>query len=171
LNINDAFPSKFIKSDDLGGARVTLKVMNVTMEDVGGDGKEFKPVMRFFNKEKGMVLNKTNAAACTAIWGPETDSWAGQALELYAQPVMFQGRQVMGLAVAPLIQQQQAQGQEWGTPDHAPHNQQAAQTPQYGPEHAMHNPPSPAAKTLEKLADDIAGAEQAQQTTIDDIPF
>lgn len=167
MNINDAFPSKYIKSDDLANSRVTLKVMSVTMEDIGD--KEFKPVMRFFNKDKGMVLNKTNANACMAIWGPETEAWAGQALELFASPVMFQGRQVMGLQVAPILQPRQGQaappaqpqGQQWGTPDHAPHNQHT---------HTVEG--SPAGRVLEQLADDIAGAEQqANQPDLDDIPF
>ena len=101
MNINDAFPSKFLKADDLAGQRIAVTVMACTMEDIGD--KEFKPVLRFMNKDKGMVLNKTNAFILSSTWGDETDRWTGQRLELFAQPVQFQGRQVMGLAVAPLL--------------------------------------------------------------------
>ncbi len=104
MNINDAFPSKYIKADDLGGQRLTVTVMSVTMEDIGD--KEFKPVMRFMGKDKGMVLNKTNATLCSQCWGEETNNWQGKTLELFSQPVMFQGKQVMGLAVAPHLPSQ-----------------------------------------------------------------
>ena len=147
MKISDAFPSKYLKADDLGSQRITLTVMAVTMEDIGD--KEFKLVMRFMGKDKGMVLNKTNATICGTVWGDETDAWQGKQLELYAQPVMFNGRQVMGLAVAPLLQQRQVE------PQSAPQNAQNV----------------PAADNLQKLADDIAGAEQAVQPDIDDIPF
>ena len=150
MKVSDAFPSKYLKADDLGNQRIALTVMAITMEDIGD--KEFKLVMRFMGKDKGMVLNKTNATICSSVWGDETDAWQGKQLEVYAQPVMFQGRQVMGLAVAPLLLAAQV-----------PH-QTAPQTPQN----------VPAGDTLQKLADDIAGAEQAAQANpvdIDDIPF
>jgi hypothetical protein len=103
--LKDAFPSKYIKSDDLAGQRVPLTVMAVTMEDIGD--KEFKPIMRFMGREKGMVINKTNATLMSAIWGEDTDRWTGQKLDLFAMPVNFQGKMVMGLSVAPKLAQAQ----------------------------------------------------------------
>ena len=148
MKISDAFPSKYLKSDDIGNSRLTLTVMALTMEDIGD--KEFKPVLRFMGKDKGMVLNKTNATILSSVWGDETDAWQGKQLELFAQPVMFQGRQVMGLAVAPLLQTGQVPHQT------AP---QAAQN-------------TPLGDQMQQLADDITGAEQAAaQPDIDDIPF
>jgi hypothetical protein len=101
MKISDAFPSKYIKADDIGHHRLNVTVRIVTIEDIAD--KEFKPVMYFMGKDKGMVINKTNAGICAAVWGDETDHWQGKALELFAQPVMFQGRQVMGLAVSPVM--------------------------------------------------------------------
>ena len=103
MNINDMYPSKYIKSDDLGGQQVPVVVMNITIEEVGD--KEHKPVMRFMGKDKGMVLNKTNALACASVWGDDTNSWQGMHAVLLAQPVMFQGKQVMGLALLPKLPQ------------------------------------------------------------------
>jgi hypothetical protein len=165
MNINDMYPSKYIKSDDLGGAAVDVVVMAVVMEEVGD--KEFKPVMRFMSKDKGMVLNKTNALNCAATWGDDTNLWQGKHATLMAQPVMFQGKQVMGLVILPKVappaqqapqqpQPAQSQGQQWDTPPQAPH----------GP-----------AGTLQELANDIAMAEQKraqlQPGDIDpaDLPF
>ena len=107
MNINDAFPSAFIKSDDLQGQRIPLTVMTVTMEDVGD--KEYKACLRFMGKDKGMILNKTNAGILAAAWGNDTDHWQGQKLELYSHMVNFQGRMVPGLAVQPLNTQQPQQ--------------------------------------------------------------
>ena len=150
MKISDAFPSKYLKSDDVGTQRITVTVMALTMEDIGD--KEFKPVLRFMGKDKGMVLNKTNATILASVWGDETDQWQGKQLELFAQPVMFQGRQVMGLAVAPLLQSGQV-----------PH-QSAPETPQN----------SAAGQILQKLADDVAELEQPAQGVgddLNDIPF
>jgi hypothetical protein len=106
MNINDAFPSKYLKSDDLQGQRIPVTVMAVTMEDIGD--KEFKLVMRFMGKDKGMIVNKTNSMIMAGMWGNETDRWQGQKLELVAIPVMFQGKQVMGLSVLPKLMAGQA---------------------------------------------------------------
>lgn len=150
MKVSDAFPSKYLKSDDVGAQRILVTVMAVTMEDIGD--KEFKPVMRFMGKDKGMVLNKTNAMICSTVWGDEMDTWQGKQLEIFAQPVMFQGRQVMGITVAPMLQPAQAQ-------------------PQSAPQAPVN---SPLGDQMQKLADDIAGAEQAANTPVnpaDDIPF
>ena len=58
VNINDEFPSKYLKSGDLQGAAVKVKISNVLSEEIGGDRKL---IMHFAGKTKGMVLNKTNA--------------------------------------------------------------------------------------------------------------
>jgi hypothetical protein len=100
MNVNDMFPSKYLKSDDLKGQRVRLQIMSVTIEEVADN--EQKPVMRFIGKEKGMVLNKTNALALAVAFGEDTITWQGREIELLAMPVMFQGKQVMGLHTLPL---------------------------------------------------------------------
>jgi len=63
MKIGAAFPGQFIKAADLQGKRVSVVIDRVEMEDIGG---ETKPVVHFRNKERGLVLNKTNA---NAIWG------------------------------------------------------------------------------------------------------
>ncbi|MGI9294511.1 MAG: hypothetical protein ACR2PS_11070 [Pseudomonadales bacterium] len=99
MKLDQMYPSKYIKADDLGNARVTVTVQAVVFEDIGNN--EMKPVMKFMAHDKGMVLNKTNATLCGSIWGDETDTWQGKTLDLFAAPVMFQGKSVMGLSVAP----------------------------------------------------------------------
>jgi len=101
MNINDAFPSKYLKSSDidaLPAKEAKMTISNVAIEDVGTqDSPEHKPVIHFHGTEKGMVLNKTNAMALEVDFGPETNSWIGQKVAIFTQPVMFSGRQVRGL--------------------------------------------------------------------------
>ena len=96
VNINEEFPSKYLKSGDLQGAAVKVKISNVTSEDIGGDRKL---IMHFDNRTKGMVLNKTNARTIADVYGDDTDNWIGAVIEVFAMKVDFQGRMVDGLRV------------------------------------------------------------------------
>ena len=58
--------------------------------------------MRFAGRDKGMVLNRTNATACAQMFGDDTMTWAGQQVELIAMPTHFQGKQVLGLVTLPI---------------------------------------------------------------------
>ena len=97
MNINSAFPSTFLKSADLGGRRVAVTIAKVSMEDIGDD---HKPVVYFTGKDRGLVLNKTNAAMISEIAGTaETDDWGGVKILLYPAKVDFQGKRVDAIRV------------------------------------------------------------------------
>ena len=97
MNINEAFPSgKFLKSDDLQGRIVKLKIASLTYEKIGTDNKL---VMYFVGKEKGMVLNKTNARTIADAYGNDTDNWTGGEINVFSMKVDFQGKLVDGLRV------------------------------------------------------------------------
>ena len=96
VNINEAFPSNYIKSADLRGEMVKVIIDEVKTEEIGSDRKL---VMYFKGKEKGMVLNKTNARTIGDVYGDDTDEWLGKEIELFAMKVDFQGRMVDGLRV------------------------------------------------------------------------
>jgi len=92
MNINGAFPSTYLKAADLQGKRVTVTVDRVVMEDIGG---EHKPVVKFVGKDRGIVLNKTNAAMIAEIASDEeTDNWKGTKITLYPTKTDFQGKRV-----------------------------------------------------------------------------
>lgn len=94
MNIQESFPSKFLKAADLKGRHITVTIERVDMEPVG-QGQEMKPVIYFHGKEKGMVLNKTNANAIMKITeSPVTEEWIGQKITLYPTETSFQGEQV-----------------------------------------------------------------------------
>ena len=96
VNINDAFPSKYLKSADLQGAMVKVKIKDVLIEEIGSDRKL---VMYFVGKDKGMVANKTNSMTIGEVYGDDTDAWIGQTIELFSMKVEFNGRMVDGLRV------------------------------------------------------------------------
>lgn len=96
MNINEAFPSNYIKALDLKGGVARVKIQNVVYETVGSDQKL---VMYFENKEKGLILNKTNGMAIAAEFGPETDGWIGATIELFSMKVPFNGQQVDSIRI------------------------------------------------------------------------
>lgn len=96
MDINEAFPSAYLKAADLRGQTVTVTIADCKMELLGEDKK---PVLYLANKDKAMVLNKTNSMALSSAFGPNTTNWVGQKIELFSMPVQFQGQIVDGLRV------------------------------------------------------------------------
>ena len=67
------------------------------MQDIGDDNK---PVARFKNKSKALVLNKTNLRSIEEITGTdETDDWRGARITLYPTRVDYQGRRVDAIRI------------------------------------------------------------------------
>jgi len=98
MNINTAFPSTYLKADDLQGKVVNVVVSGCKVEPLG-DGTDTKPVLYFQGKEKGLVLNKTNASVLAHVYGPETDGWVGKPLQVFPTQTSYQGRTVDCLRV------------------------------------------------------------------------
>jgi hypothetical protein len=90
-NINDVFPTKFLKAHDLKGKEPVVTIERVEFEPVGRS-RDMKPVIYFAGKEKGIVLNKTNANKITEIAGSAiTEEWAGIKVKLYTAEADFGG--------------------------------------------------------------------------------
>lgn len=101
MNINAAFPGSYLKAADLQGKSVTIAMHSVAMEEMGG---EHKAVLYFMDKQgtrkdRGLVLNKTNANIIAEMYGPETDEWHGQPITLMPARVEFSGRIVDAIRV------------------------------------------------------------------------
>lgn len=96
MQISAAFPSEFLKAADLQGRQVQVVIDRVETRELGDD---IKPVLFFQGKDKGVVLNKTNATTIAASYGDETEAWAGQPIVLFSQMVSFQGRMQPGIRV------------------------------------------------------------------------
>lgn len=89
MRMSEAFPSNWLKAEDLKGHSVKVVIDSVVMEDIGD--KE-KPVVYFRDKQKGIVLNKTNASMIAEYYGDDSDGWIGKEIELYPDKVAYQGK-------------------------------------------------------------------------------
>jgi len=94
MKMSEEFPSKYLKAADLQGREVRVTMANVEREKIGDDTK---PVLYFKGKDKGVVLNKTNAGTISDAYGDDTEDWYDQPLILFSVMVDFQGK------VAPAI--------------------------------------------------------------------
>ena len=99
MNINESFPPAFLRSEDIKGKTVGVKIRAVELHDFG-EREGTKPVVYFEGKDAGLVLNKTRANALRDLYGEETDSWPGQHIVLSTGPVPFEGRMTDSIFVA-----------------------------------------------------------------------
>ncbi len=130
MDINQAFPSKFIKAADLQGQDVTVSIARFAMESVDDDAGELKPVIYFAGHQRGLVLNKTNALAIADLYGTETDAWLNQPVTLFPTQCNYAAKMVDCIRIRPF------------PPQHA----NAQQPPPFVPPQP---PPVPAAATFE----------------------
>jgi len=96
MDINNAFPSKWLRSSDLMGREVRVTIERVEMETLGEDKR---PIAYFRNKQKGLVLNKTNANTIADMYGFNTDHWIGKEIVIYPTRVDFKGERVDAIRV------------------------------------------------------------------------
>jgi len=101
MKLSEAYPSKFLKADDLMGRTVNVIISAVTLENVGKPGEaDRKLVISFSGKDKKLVCNKTNAAVIGKLYGQDTDTWIGKPITLLAREVEFQGDTVWAVRVS-----------------------------------------------------------------------
>jgi hypothetical protein len=92
-----AFPSKFLKADDLGTTRPIGTIHSVDFEDVGtGHTKDRKLVVRFEEPTlKPLVLNLVNSDTIAGLAGTNNyERWPGCRMLLFATKTEFQGKRV-----------------------------------------------------------------------------
>lgn len=96
-NIHDVFPSKYLKSADLKGSQPILIFERVEIEEMRA-GEEAL-VAYFRGREKGMVVNKSKANILASVYGPETENWIGEYVQLYETTVDFQGKRTPSIGI------------------------------------------------------------------------
>lgn len=100
MNVNDAFPSKYLRAEDLKDREVAVIIDHVTMEEIGQE-KQMKPAIYFRGKQKGVILNKTNATNIATAYGSDMDNWSGQSVILFPAWVDMQGKTVQAIRIRP----------------------------------------------------------------------
>ena len=94
MNINTAFPSKYVKSAEIPEEGISLRIDRIEFDDVDGKGTR-KPVLYFSKAKKGLVLNVTNSKKIASVLGTaETDEWVGQVVTLYRSETEYAGETV-----------------------------------------------------------------------------
>lgn len=95
-SVNEAFPSSYLKAADLQGRNALVTMSHAVFETIGTDKKL---VLFFQGKEKGLVLNKTNANNIAIAYGDNTEDWQGQQVVLFEAMVDYQGKTVPAIRV------------------------------------------------------------------------
>jgi hypothetical protein len=96
MDINAAFPSKYLKASDLQGRKIKCTIDRVEMAKMGDDTK---PVLYFRGKDKGLVMNKTKAMTISAMCGADTEEWSGREIYIYPTKTSMQGQMVDAIGV------------------------------------------------------------------------
>lgn len=102
--MNEAFPGKYMRADDLDGQDLNLSIRDVAMEeftDQQTKRADQKPVIHWRQKDaKPLVLNKTNWSTISKVLGTdETDEWQGQSITLYPAEVEAFGEMTAAIRV------------------------------------------------------------------------
>ena len=100
MNIDKAYPSKYLKAGDVSETPKPFTITGAEIEEVGRD-KEERLVLYFKGQDKGMVVNKTNAnTIAKALGSKETDEWIGKTIRLYSTEVQFGDEMVEAIRVS-----------------------------------------------------------------------
>jgi hypothetical protein len=94
-NIDDFYPSKFLRASDLKGKEIDVTIDRVESEEFEQDGgKRDKPVIHFRdNGIKPLVCNKTNSARIAqALGSKDYTTWPGKQIRLYPDMEEFRGQ-------------------------------------------------------------------------------
>lgn len=116
-NINEMFPSRYVTAADIGDSKPIFTCASVYSE-MGENFRTKDPeeqwYMQIQGKEKVVRLNPTSARAIAETYGPETDAWAGQKMQMFTtmQNIGGELKQVLYVKAAPKqlpqVPQQQA---------------------------------------------------------------
>ena len=103
MNINEIFPSKYLKAHDLlNDGDLIVTISDFVIEVVGNDQLTSKPVLYFRELPmKGLILNKTNANTIADLYGEDTEDWIGKKITLYSCEVTFDDKTSLGIRVRP----------------------------------------------------------------------
>lgn len=101
MNIYSTDLFQYMAGDMIGQSTIVLTIADVTMENMnsGKGGQQTKPCLRFKERSKLMVLNKTNAKTLAGILGPETENWKGARVTIAAPVVDAFGKSARSLRV------------------------------------------------------------------------
>jgi hypothetical protein len=96
MDRNTLFPSKFLKAADLNGRPTVVVVDKASVESLktmSGESTQ-KLVLHFRDRQKGLVVNRTNYDTIADFLGDGAGNWVGKQIELYPDRVAVGGKTV-----------------------------------------------------------------------------
>ena len=101
MDINDIYSSnsQWLKAEDIGNRSVIVKIESVQAVTPPGDNEKQKLEVSFAGSDKALLCNVTNARAIADLYGPDTDLWFGEELELFVMPVQGPNGPTKGIRV------------------------------------------------------------------------
>ncbi len=102
MSVKDLYASRgdWLKAEDLHGKAIKVVIVDTAIETIGeGEKAAQKIVLSFKNKEKRLVLNKTNADVIADIYGDEEGAWVDREIIIYPTVTDFGGKTVPCLRV------------------------------------------------------------------------
>lgn len=114
----DAFPSNWLKKEDLPSP-VSATIRGVTQEQIKGErGNELKPILHFHGSLKPLILNRGNWNTIASMYGDDSTGWPGKVIELYSDPsIMFGSKAVGGIRIRPAPGAAPVSNAEWTYPE------------------------------------------------------
>jgi hypothetical protein len=109
------FPSKYAKAADLRGKNVTVYIERIVPREklmMQGGKTDTKPVVYLRGKEKGWILNKTNARSIAKVYGAEVSAWIGKPVVIMSAEVEARGETVEAIRVNVELTRKAAAGGE-----------------------------------------------------------
>ena len=101
MNIYSTDLFTYLAGDMIGQGQIALTITGFTQEDVnnGRGGKQVKQMLSFKERDKKMILNKTNAKVLAGELGPETNDWIGARITIAAPVVDAFGKSQRSLRI------------------------------------------------------------------------
>ena len=96
--IDQIFPSRWIKTSDIGPTPKIATISKIDFELVGPD-REQKAVISFQNTQKRLILNATNARTISILYGKEVMRWVGKRILLYCVEVQYRGTPCLAVRI------------------------------------------------------------------------
>jgi hypothetical protein len=98
MEIDDLYPSKYLRGDDLQGHAVTVKIEKVTLErfyDQQSKSEIEKLVVYLVGKKKSLICGKALAYEIAGICGSKnTDTWPGKEIIVFTERKLVYGREM-----------------------------------------------------------------------------
>lgn len=94
MDINQFYQndSKWLKAADLNKKKVAVTINGAEVVEFKDGSK--KLAITFAGKDKGLVLNKTNAQIIAEQYGNDSNGWRGKEIKIYPTTTDFGGERV-----------------------------------------------------------------------------